>query len=74
MGLTIMRETKHNEDQTDTQMVKLKLRHDEYNYVIHNLTKVETKEEQNKQKMEETDAKIEIARETYNELCQEAGV
>jgi len=60
-GLTIMRETKHHEQQTDGQMVQLKLKHDEYNYVRHNLTLVETKEDLNRQKREEMNMKIEVA-------------
>ena len=55
-------------------MVKLKLRHDEYNYVIHNLTVVETKEDQNKHKMEDMVMKIDVSRQSYNELCEEAGI
>ena len=43
-GRTIMRETKNHDEQTDQGMVKMKMKHDEYNYVIHNLTKAETKE------------------------------
>ena len=43
-----MRETKNHDEQTDHGMVKMKIRHDEYNYVIHNLTKAETKEVMNK--------------------------
>ena len=56
-----MRETKHHEQQTDGQMVQLKLKHDEYNYVRHNLTLVETKEDLNRQKREEMNMKIEAA-------------
>ena len=56
--MEIMRETKNQVEQTDHSMISLKLKHEEYNYVIANLTKTETKEVANKQKMEDNNSKL----------------
>ena len=62
-GRAIVRETKNQDEHTDQSEVTLKIRHDEYNYVIANLSKAEARELTNKQKITEMNAKIESLQE-----------
>ena len=70
-GRAIMRETKNHDEQTDQGVVTLKIRHDEYNYVIANLSKAEGRELSNKQKMAEMNEKIELLQELAKELNEQ---
>ena len=70
-GRAIVRETKHHDEQTDQSVVTLKIRHDEYNYVIANLSKAEERELSNKQKMAEMNEKMETLQEMAKVLNEQ---
>ena len=67
----IVRETKNQDEHTDQSEVTLKIRHDEYNYVIANLSKAEARELTNKQKITEMNAKIESLQELAKVLNEQ---